>query len=178
MVGNYGQSRSMGLELRKPVKTFAPFGWLAATLLNPGAYFAYMVWGMPAFDMQVWAWHAVAPLQFGIALAMMFLRQGGFGIGAVSFFVTICTIGACALSGPAYALATYMFQQSYSSIGTLGDLPIYTLQDGIRHAGTHVRLSLLFAGVGVIPAIILLRLIALQRVPARKPAAASPAQHA
>jgi hypothetical protein len=172
MVGHYGQSRSLGLELRKPVNLFAPLGWLAASLLNPGAYFAYMVWGLPEFDMQLWTWHAVAPLQFGIAFALMFLRQGGFGIAAVAFFVTICVIAACALSGPAYALATYYFQQQYISVGTLGDMPIITVQDAVRHAGTHIRLSAFYAAIGVIPAIILLRIIALQRVPDRKAAKA------
>ncbi len=177
MVGGYGQSRSLGLELRKPVNVFAPLGWMAASLLNPGAYFAYLVWGLPEFNMQLWAWHAVAPLQFGIAFAMMFLRQGGFGIGAFSFFVIICTLGACALTGPVYALATYAFQQQGAAIGTLGDLPILSFGDGMLHAGTNVRLSMMFGTIAIIPAIILLRIAAFQRIPPRK-AAGAPAASA
>lgn len=173
MVGNYGQSRSRGLELRKPANLFAPLGWLAASLLNPGAYFAYLVWGLPAFDMQLWTWHAVAPLQFGIAFVLMFLRQGGFGLGAVAFFVTICVVAACALSGPAYAFTTYLFQQQYISVGTLGDMPILSFGDAVRHAGTHIRLSAIYSAIGIVPAIALLRLIALQRVPDRKTARAA-----
>lgn len=174
MVGGYGQSRSTGLELRPPANMFAPLGWLAATIFNPGAYFAYLVWGMSEFNMQVWTWHAIVPLQFGIAFAMMFLRQGGFGIGAFSFFVIVCSLGGCALTGPAYALLTYAFQQQYVAIGTLGGLPIMSFGDGMLHAGTNVRLSIMFAGVAIIPAIVLLRIVAFQRIPPRKPASAAP----
>lgn len=161
---------------RKPANIFAPLGWLAASLLNPGGYFAWWVWGLSEFDMQLWAWHAVAPLQFGVAFAMMFLRQGDFSIGAFSFFVIICSLGACALTGPAYALATYAFQQQSIAIGALGDLPILSFADGMEHAGTNVRISLMFTAIAIIPAIILLRLVAFQRVPLRKsaPAAAAP----
>lgn len=174
MVGGYGQSKSLGLALRRPANLFAPLGWLAASALNPGCYFAYLVWGLPAFDVQLWAWHAVAPLQFGIAFAMMFLRQGGFGIGAVSFFVIICSLGGCALTGPAYALVTYLYQQQNVAIGALGDLPILSFADGLMHAGSNVRLSLMYTCVGVIPAIVLLRLISFRRIPPRQPA--KPAQ--
>jgi hypothetical protein len=171
MVGGYGQNRSMGLELRKPANVFAPLGWLAASLLNPGGYFAWWVWGLSEFNMQLWAWHAVAPLQFGIAFAMMFLRQGGFGIVAFSFFAFICSLGACALTGPIYALATYGFQQHYMAIGTLGELPILSFADAMLHAGTNVRISLMFTAIAIVPAIILLRLVAFQRIPPRKPSA-------
>lgn len=161
-----------GLEIRRPANLFAPLGWLAASLLNPGGYFAYWVWGLAEFKVQLWAWHAVAPLQFGVAFAMMFLRQGGFGIGAVSFFVIICTLGACAMTGPIYTLVTYIFQQQNIAVGALGDLPILSFADGLLHAGSNVRLSLMFASVAIIPAIILLRILAFQRIPPRKPATA------
>lgn len=176
MVGGYGHSRSRGLELRKPSNVFAPLGWLAASLLNPGGYFAWWVWGLSEFDVQLWAWHAVAPLQFGIAFAMMFLRKDDFSIGAFSFFVIICSLGACALTGPAYALATYAFQQQYIAVGVLGDLPILSFADGLLHAGTNVRISLMYTAIAIIPAILLLRLVAFQRVPLRKraPAVAAP----
>lgn len=175
MVGGYGQSRSTGLEFRKPANLFVPLGWLAASVLNPGGYFAWWFWGLSEFDMQLWAWHAVAPLQFGIAFALTFLRQGGFSIGAFSFFVIICSLGACALTGPIYALITYAFQQNYMAVGALGDLPIWSFGDGMEHAGSNVRVSLMYTSIAIIPAIILLRLIAFQRIPPRKPVPAGAA---
>lgn len=168
MVGSYGDVGSPGLEYRKPSNLFGPLGWLAASVLNPAGWFAWMLWGMPHFDMQVWGWYAVAPLQLSIVFAMMFLREGGFGIGAVSVLILICTVGASAVLGLAYAVATWQFQQHGIAIGLLGDLPIFSLVDGLAHAGTHIRMAACFAGVAAIPAIIIVRVIALQRMPRRK----------
>ncbi len=175
MVGSYGDSGSPGLTFRKPASLFGPLGWLAASVLNPAGWFAYMLWGLPRFDMQLWTWYAVAPLQLSLAFALMFLRAGGFGIGAVSFLVLICTVGASAVLGIAYALATWQFQQQGVSIGLLGDLPIYSFLDVLTHAGTHIQMSARFAGVAAIPAIIIVRLVALQRMPKRKRAIAAAA---
>jgi hypothetical protein len=63
---------------------------------------------------------------------------------------------------------TYAYQQQNVAVGVLGDLPILTFGDGLEHAGSNVRISLMYTAVAIIPAIILLRLVAFQRVPLRK----------
>lgn len=167
MVGNYGTALT-GLDYRKPVRIFAPLGWLAAGILNPAGYFVHMLWGMPEFNYQVWAWHVAVPLELGLLFAMMFFREGGFGIGGVAGMTLICVLAACAGTGPIYAGLTWAAQQANLEISALGMIPIYTMDHAIAHTGTYIRASLVYAGPCAIPAVLILRLVAFQRVSLRK----------
>jgi hypothetical protein len=178
MVGNYGQPSSAVLEFRQPARIFVLLGWLGAGILNPAAYFAYMLWGMPEFNYQIWTWHAAAPLELGVLFALMFLREGGYGIAAVAIFTIFSILAACAVSGPVYAFTTWAFQQNNISLGMLGWYPIHNFDTAIAVSGTYIRASLIFAGVAAIPAVIILRIIAFQRVrpkPKASPSAQTPA---
>lgn len=168
MVGDYGLAKT-GLELRKPVRIFAPLGWLIAGLLNPAGWFVHLLWGMPDFNYQVWAWHVAVPLQLGVLFAMMYLRDGGFGISAVIGITVICTLACCAGTGPIYAAITWAGQQVGVEISIMGWLPIYTLENGIAHAGTYIRASLIYAGPCSVAAALILRVVAFERVSLRKP---------
>ena len=163
MVGHYKQG-SLGLEFRQPARIFVLLGWLAAGVLNPAAYFAYMLWGMKEFDYQIWTWHAAAPLELGILFALMFLREGGFGITAVAIFTILSILAACAVSGPIYAFTTWAFQQNGVSLGLLGWYPVNDFDRAIGMSGSYIRASLIFAGVAAIPAVIILRIVTFQRV--------------
>lgn len=177
MVGHYKQG-SLGLEFRPPARMFVLLGWLAAGVFNPAAYFAYILWGLPAFDYQLWTWHAAAPLELGILFALMFLREGGYGITAVTIFTVLSIAAACAVSGPIYAFTTWAFQQNGVSLGLLGWYEVDSFSRAIAISGSYIRASLLFAGVAAIPAVIILRIIAFQRVrpkPKASPSAPSPA---
>jgi hypothetical protein len=176
MAGAYGQPASLGLEFRQPARIFVLLGWLAAGIFNPAAYFAWMLWGMPAFDYQIWTWHAAAPLELGILFALMFLREGGYGITAVAIFTVLSIAAACAVTGPAYAFTTWAFQQNGVSLGLLGWYEVDSFNRAVAISGSYIRASLIFAGVAAIPAVIILRIVAFQRVkPRPKASAHSPA---
>lgn len=167
MVGNYGMART-GLDYRKPVRVFAPLAWIAAGILNPAGYVVHMLWGMPDFNYQVWAWHVAVPLELGLAFAMMFFREGGYSFSGIAGITIICILAACAGTGPIYAALTWAAQQVGLEISVMGWIPIYTLDHAIAHAGTYIRASLIYAGPCAIPAVIILRLIAFNRVQLRK----------
>lgn len=167
MVGDYRMARS-GLNFRTPVRIFAPLGWVAAGLLNPAGYFVHLLWGMPEFNYQVWAWHVAVPLELGLLFAMMFVREGGHGIGGIAGITIICVIAACAGTGPLYAALTWAAQQVGLEISVMGWAPIYTLDHAIAHTGTYIRASLIFAVPCAVPAVLILRLVAFQRVQLRK----------
>ncbi len=178
MVGAYGQHGSPGLEFRQPARIFLLLGWLGAGVLNPAAYFAYLLWGMPAFSYEVWTWHAAAPLELGVLLALMFLREGGYGITAVAIFTILSIAAACAVTGPVYAFTTWAFQQNGVSLGLLGWFPVASFEAAVAVSGSYIRASLIFAGVAAVPAVIILRIIAFQRVrpkPKASPSAQPPA---
>ena len=167
MPSNYVKA-SHGLDFRKPVRIFAPLGWLAAGILNPAGWFSWMVWGMREFNYTLWAWHVAVPLELGLLLAMMYFRDGGYGIGAVTGLTLICIFAACCATGPIYALITLIGQQMGVSVSVMGNWEIYGWQAFLAHAGTYIRASLIFAGVAAIPAVIIMRIVALQRVSLRK----------
>lgn len=177
MVGAYRQPGSQGLEFRQPARLFVLIGWLGAGILNPAAYFAYTLWGMPEFSYQVWTWHAAAPLELGVLFSLMFLREGGYGVTAVAIFTILSIAAACAVTGPIYAFTTWAFQQNGVSLGLLGWFPVYSFEAAVAASGSYVRASLMFAGVAAIPAAIILRIIAFQRVkpkPKASPSAPPP----
>ncbi len=173
MVGDYGMAKA-GLNFRTPVRIFAPLGWIAAGVLNPAGWFVHLLWGMPDFDLQVWAWHVVVPLELGLLFAMMFFREGGYGIGSIAGITIMCILAACTGTGPIYAGITWAAQQVGLEISVMGNVTIYSLDHAFAHAGTYIRASLIFAGPCAIPAVIILRLASFQRVEYRKAASTAP----
>jgi len=156
------------LNFRTPVRVFAPLGWIAAGILNPAGWFVHMLWGMPEFNYQVCAWHVAVPLELGLLFAMMFLREGGFGIGSVAGITIMCILAACTGTGPIYAGITWAAQQVGLEISVLGNISIDSMEHAFAHAGTYIRASLIYAGPCAIPAVIILRLVAFHRVQYRK----------
>lgn len=169
----YG-SQSLGLEFRKPTTTFGVLGWLAAGVLNPAGWFSHLVWGMPEFNYTLWAWHVAVPLELGLLFAMMFIREGGMGIGGVIGITLICIFAACCGTAPFYTLITWSAQQLGMSVSVMGLFEVYSWQAAIAHTGTYIRASLYFAGVAALPAALILRLVTLRRTPPRARATASP----
>lgn len=167
MAGSYGQSSGM-LEFRKPAKIFCLLGWLAAGPGNPAGFFVHLLWGMPEFNYQIWGWHIAAPLELGILFALFFLREGGYGVAAISIFTIFSVLGACAVTGPVYALLTWYFQQNGEALGLLGWYPVYSFEAAVAVSGTYMRASLIFAAPCIIPAIIIMRVIIFQRAPVKK----------
>ena len=86
----------------------------------------------------------------------------------------ICIFAACTGTAPFYTLITWAGQQFGVSVSAMGLFEVYSWDAAIAHTGTYVRASLYFAGVAAIPAVIILRVIALQPVRRRKMATASP----
>ena len=129
---------------------------------------------LPAFNYQIWAWHVAVPLELGLVLAMMYFREGGYSIGAVTGLTLICIFAACCGVAPIYSGITWVGQQLGLSLSVMGDLEIYSWDAALAHTGTYVRASLLFSSVAAIPAVIILRLVAFERVRLRKAVTASP----
>ncbi|MEQ1780485.1 MAG: hypothetical protein ABMA14_03935 [Hyphomonadaceae bacterium] len=167
-------STSPSLEFRKPVQPFAIAGWIAAGMLNPAGWFSYLVWGMPEFNYTIWAWHVAVPLELGLLFAMLYIRDGGLGIRGVTGITLICIFAACTGTAPFYTLITWAGQQVGVSVSAMGLFEVYSWEAAIAHTGTYVRASLYFAGVAAIPAVIILRVIALQPTPRRGASMASP----
>lgn len=161
-------STSPGLEFRKPTQPFAIAGWIAAGILNPAGWFSYLVWGMHEFDYTIWAWHVAVPLELGLLFAMMFIREGGMGFRGVAGITLICIFAACTGTAPFYTLITWTAQQAGMSVSAMGLFEVYSWEAALAHTGTYLRASLYFAGVAAIPAIIILRVIALQPAPRRR----------
>lgn len=176
MPSSYIKSTGM-LEFRQPAKMFCLIGWLAAGPGNPAGFFVHHLWGMTEFNYAIWAWHAAAPLELGILFALFFVREGGYGISALSAFVIFSVLGACAVTGPVYALISWYFQQQGDSLGLLGWYPIYNFEAAVQVSGSYIRASLIFAGPCIITAILILRLVTFQRVkpkPKASPSAPPP----
>lgn len=173
MVGNYGGA-VYGLNFRNPARIFAPLGWIAAGILNPAGWFAWMVLGLPEFNYQIWAWHVAVPLEIGLVLAMMYFREGGYSISAVTGLTLICIFAACCGVAPFYSTIAWVGQQLGVSLSVMGNWEIYSWDAAIAHTGTYIRASLIFSGVAAIPAVIILRIVAFERVPLRKTVKASP----
>ena len=75
---------------------------------------------------------------------------------------------------PIYSGITWGGQQLGLSLSVMGDLEIYSWDAALAHTGTYVRASLLFSSVAAIPAVIILRLVAFERVRFRKAVTAPP----
>lgn len=166
MPSTYIQSTGM-LEFRQPAKLFCLLGWLAAGPGNPAGFFVHLLWGLDEFNYAIWAWHAAVPLELGILFALFFVREGGYTITAIGIFTTFSVLGACAVSGPVYALISWYFQQNGDSLGLLGWYPIHNYEAAIRVSGSYIRASLLFAGPCILTAVIILRIFTFQRVKPR-----------
>jgi hypothetical protein len=153
---------------------FGVLGWIAAGVLNPAGWFSYLVWGMPEFSYMLWAWHVAVPLELGLLFAMMFIREGGMGFRGVTGITLICIFAACCGTAPFYTLITWTAQQVGIPVSVMGMFEVYGWEAALAHTGTYVRASLYFAGVAALPAVIILRLVALRRVPPRTSSKASP----
>lgn len=169
----YG-SDSPSLEFRKPAMTFGMLGWIAAGILNPAGWFSYLVWGLPEFNYMLWAWHVAVPLELGLLFAMMFIREGGMGLGSVAGITLICIFAACCGTAPFYTLITWTAQQLGMTVSVMGLFEVYSWEAALAHTGTYVRASLYFSGVSALPAVIILRLVSLRRRPPRATSKASP----
>ena len=166
MVGNYSAS-SGSLELRQPEKVFLPIGWVIAGPLNPAAYLAFAAYGLE-FDLVFQVVSIVLPLSVGCAAALHFLRGGGFGFVTLTFITILVTISTCALLGPVYTWILFLLQ----NVGIdLSPFPMSSMSDVIRTSGTFIRLGLILVAVPIVPAIIILRIVAFRREARKKPAA-------
>ena len=94
--------------------------------------------------------------------------------GPVTGLTLICIFAACCGVAPIYSGITWVGQQLGLSLSVMGDLEIYSWDAALAHTGTYVRASLLFSSVAAIPAVIILRLVAFERVRLRKAVTASP----
>ena len=84
---------------------------------------------------------------------------------AIDYLLRIVSLSG--LSLPSFWLGLLILM---ASVQWFGMIPIYTMDHAIAHAGTYIRASLIYAGPCAIPAVLILRLIAFQRVQLRKAA--------
>jgi hypothetical protein len=158
MVGSYNQG-SRSLELRKPAAVFVPLAWLLAGPANPASYFAFQVYGWE-FDLTQFIICLVIPLSIACAVAIFFLRGGGFGIMTLILITVFSGYLACAATGPIY---TY----SLTALAQIGIRPIYMPIDTPAQAfvtsGTFIRMGMFLVAIPIAPAAIILRIIAFRR---------------
>jgi hypothetical protein len=163
MVGTYGQSGG-SLELRQPAKLFVPLAWLIAGPANPLTYFAFQIMGQ-RFDLTNWVICLVIPLSIACAAALFFLRGGGFGIVTLVLITALVGIASCAATGPIYTFAIWGLMQM--DIFIL-DMPLWSTEAAVRTSGTFIALGLMLVAVCIVPAALILRIIAFRRE-AKKP---------
>lgn len=164
MVGNYSASTG-SLELRQPARIFLPISWAIAGPLNPASYFAFELQHF-YFDFVLLVVSLIIPLSAGCAAALYFLRGGGFGFVTLALITILVTISICALCGPIYTWILFSLQD----IGLyLSPFPLGDADEAITTSGTFIRISLLLVAVPIIPAIILLRLVAFRREARKRP---------
>jgi hypothetical protein len=168
MVGEYAQA-ARTLKLRSPAKLFVPLAWLIAGPANPAGYFAFMAWGMD-FDLSYWIISVAIPLAVGCAGALFYLRGGGFGGLTLALVTALTTAAACAVTGPAYTIGLWALMQFDIYLSTL---PLWSFDTAVITSGTFVRFGLLLLAITILPAVILLRLIAFQREAPKKKAPAT-----
>jgi hypothetical protein len=171
MVGEYAASPG-ALELRSPAKLFVPIAWLIAGPLNPVGFFAYLPWNERAWDMPfdgvMWATSVALPLSVGCAASLFYLRGGGFGFLTLVLVTLLTTLAACAVTGPAYTIAMWALAR-FGIYWTM--FPIFDFGEALVTSGSFVRLGLLLLAAPILPAALLLRVIAFRRAaPRRKPA--------
>lgn len=174
MVGEYAASTG-SLEMRSPATLFAPVAWLIAGPLNPVGFFAHLPWNERSWDMPfdgvMWATSVALPLSVGCAGSLFYLRGGGFGFLTLALVTVLTTLAACAVTGPAYTIAMWALAR-FGIYWTM--FPIFDFGEALMTSGSFVRLGLLLLAAPVLPAAILLRVIAFRREPSkRKPAPAS-----
>jgi hypothetical protein len=166
MVGSYAQSAG-ALELRKPAQLFAPIAWLIAGPLNPAGFIAIQVWDsagpeywLQDFDPTYWAVSVAVPLAIGTAGSLFYLRGGGFGFMSLGLITMLVTLAACAVTGPVYTIALWALMQVDIF---LSPLPLWDFNAAVMTSGTFIRIGIQALAIPIVPAIIILRLIAFQR---------------
>jgi hypothetical protein len=168
MVGEYATTPG-ALVLRKPARLFTPLAWMIAGPLNPAGFFAHLPWNewswdMP-FDATLWTISVAIPLSAGCAGALFYLRGGGFGFLSLLLVTALSTLAACALTGPIYTLAISGLRE----IGVYWTMfPVSDFGEALVTSGTFVRLGLLLMALPILPAAVLLRLVAFRREPRKK----------
>jgi len=163
MVGGYNKG-SQSLELRQPAKVFIPLAWLLAGPANPVSYFAFQAYGRE-FDLTQFIICLVIPLSIACAVAIFFLRGGGFGFVTLVLITVFSGYLACAATGPIYTygltfLANLGFRPFY--------MPIDTPAQAFVTSGTFIRVGLFLVAVPIAPAALLLRAIAFKREAKKK----------
>ncbi len=174
MAGEYAASIG-ALELRSPAKLLVPIAWLIAGPLNPVGFFAHLPWNERSWDMPfdgvMWATSVALPLSIGCAGSLFYLRGGGFGFLTLVLVTVLTTLAACAVTGPAYTIAMWALAR-FGIYWTA--FPIFSFGEALITSGSFVRLALLLLAAPILPAAILLRIIAFRREPPKnKPTAAS-----
>jgi hypothetical protein len=167
MAGGYDASTG-ALELRRPIRFFAPLGWLVAGPLNPAGFLAPLPWNEPAwdlpFDTQMWAMSVAVPLSLGCIGALYYLRDGGVGIMTLFLVLALPTLAACAATGPLYAAVISVLRE-FRIYWTA--FPVFSFDDAIITSGTFMRLGLMLCIIPLVPAVLLLRAIAFRRAPTK-----------
>jgi hypothetical protein len=143
---------------------FVPLAWLIAGPLNPGGYFAFQVWGSE-FDLSYWIVSVAIPLGLGCAGSLFFLRGGGFGFLTLGLITILVTVAACSMTGPIYTMSLWWLGQ-FGIV--LTPFPIWDVESALRTSGTFIRIGFMMLAVPIVPAIIVLRLLAFQRETKRR----------
>lgn len=163
MVGGYNQG-SQSLELRKPAAVFVPLAWLLAGPANPVSYFAFQVYSMD-FDLTQFIICLVVPLSIACAVAIFFLRGGGFGFVTLALITVFAGYIACVATGPAYTYGlTFLAQLGFRPFF----MPIDTPAEALITSGTFIRYGLFLVAIPIVPAALILRIIAFRREAKKK----------
>ena len=174
MVGGYDASTG-SLILRQPAAIFSPLAWLLAGPLNPAGFFAHIpwnerTWDIP-FDAMMWAMSVAFPLSVGCAIALLYLRGGGIGFMTILLITSLSAMVGCAATGPLYTLAISVLRE-FRIYWTA--FPVSNFDEAVVTSGTFIRLGLMLVIIPLLPAAIILRLVAFRReAPKRKPATSS-----
>jgi hypothetical protein len=163
MVGGYSQG-SQSLELRKPAGVFVPIAWLVAGPANPVSFFAFQVYGWD-FNIIHFIVCLVVPLSIACAVAIFFLRGGGFGFVTLTLITVFSGYVACAATGPIYTYGlTFLSQVGLD----LSYLPVASPAEALVTSGTFIRIGLFLVAIPIVPAALILRLIAFRREEKKK----------
>ena len=164
MVGNYSASTG-SLELREPARIFLPIAWAIAGPLNPASYFAFELQHF-YFNPVLLVVSLIIPLSVGCATALYFLHGGGFVFVTLALITILVFFFNYTASTPIYTWILFLLQ----NIGLyLSPFPIGDADEAITTSGTFIRIGLVLVSVPIIPAVILLRLIAFRREAKKKP---------
>jgi hypothetical protein len=173
MVGRYDASTG-SLVLRQPPKLFMPLAWLLAGPLNPAGFFAHLPWNERAWDMPfdpvMWATSVALPLSVGCAIALAYLRGGGFGFMTLFLILGLSTLAACAVTGPIYA-SVILILREFGIYWTI--FPVFTFEQALITSGTFIRLGLILVSLPLVAATVVLRVVAFRREPRAQTAKAA-----